>query len=142
MTCLDRKDIRLSDVEVLILDEADQMMDMGFIHALRKIVPQLPKQRQTLFFSATMSPQIKKLSQQFLTNPVKISVAPANTTAEKVTQSLIFVSQKEKQDLLLGLTLLGDDIDRALVFTRTKHGADRVVKRLAKGWPRSFGDPR
>ncbi len=127
---IDRKDLRLSDVEVLILDEADQMMDMGFIHALRKIVPLLPKDRQTLFFSATMSPQIKKLSQQFLTDPVRIAVAPANTTAERVTQSVIFVDTKEKQSLL-GVTLLDPEVERALVFTRTKHGADRVVKRLA-----------
>ena len=128
---LDRKDVRLSGVEVLILDEADQMMDMGFIHALKKIIPLLPERRQTLFFSATMSPAIKKLAQQFLTDPVRVSVTPANTTAEKVNQSVTFVSAKEKQSLL-GLTLLDQSISRALVFTRTKHGADRVVKRLAK----------
>ncbi len=128
---LDRKDLRLSDVEVLVLDEADQMMDMGFIHALRKIVPQLPKERQTLFFSATMTPQIKKLAAQFLTDPVHVSVSPPNSTADKVDQSMIFVDKKEKQDLL-NLTLISEDINRALIFTRTKHGADRVVKRLAR----------
>jgi ATP-dependent RNA helicase RhlE len=127
---LGRKDVRLGNVEVLVLDEADQMMDMGFIHALKKIIPALPEQRQTLFFSATMSPQIKKLAQQFLTDPINISVAPANTTAEKVTQSLTFVDAKEKQSLL-ALTLLQKEVVRALVFTRTKHGANRVVKRLA-----------
>lgn len=126
-----RKDVRLDEVEVLILDEADQMMDMGFIHALRQIVPHLPKKRQTLFFSATMTPQIKKLAAQFLTNPVSVSVAPPNTTADKVDQSIIFVDQKEKQNLL-ALQLLDKDVERALIFTRTKHGADRVVKRLAK----------
>jgi len=128
---IERKAVTLKDIEVLILDEADQMMDMGFIHALRKIVPLVPKKRQTLFFSATMVPAIKKLAGQFLTNPVTISVAPANTTAERVTQQVIFVNQAEKQGLL-SLSLLEPDVNRALVFTRTKHGADRVVKRLAK----------
>ncbi len=128
---MNRKDVRLNDIEVLILDEADQMMDMGFIHALRQIVPHLPKERQTLFFSATMTPQIKKLAAQFLTDPIHVSVAPPNTTAEKVLQSVIFVDKKEKQDLL-SIKLLDKAIERALIFTRTKHGADRVVKRLAK----------
>jgi len=128
---LDRKSVTLKDVEFLILDEADQMMDMGFIHALKKIVPQLPKARQTLFFSATMVPAIKKLAGQFLTNPVTVSVTPPNSTAEKVEQRITFVDKAEKQNLL-GLSLLDPDVDRALVFTRTKHGADRVVKRLAQ----------
>jgi len=128
---LDRKAITLKDIEVLILDEADQMMDMGFIHALKKIVTLVPKKRQTLFFSATMVPAIKKLAAQFLTDPVTVSVAPANTTAERVTQQIIFVNQAEKQGLL-SLALLEPDVNRALVFTRTKHGADRVVKRLAQ----------
>ncbi|MGB0907123.1 MAG: DEAD/DEAH box helicase [Maricaulaceae bacterium] len=132
---IERKDVRLSEVEVLILDEADQMMDMGFIHALRKIVPILPKERQTLFFSATLSPQIKKLAAQFLTNPASVSVSPANSTADKVTQSVIYASGKEKPDLL-ALTLSDPDVERALIFTRTKHGADRVAKRLtAAGMP-------
>lgn len=126
---IDQKALRLSDVEILVLDEADQMMDMGFIHALRKIVPMVPKNRQTLFFSATMSPAITKLAKQFLTNPERVSVAPANTTAERVEQQLTFVNQGEKQALLT-LALSNPDIDRALVFTRTKHGADRVVKKL------------
>ncbi len=125
-----QKALRLSDVEILVLDEADQMMDMGFIHALRKIIPLVPKDRQTLFFSATMSPAITKLAKQFLTDPSRISVAPANTTAERVEQRLTFVNQKEKQALLT-LALADPDVDRALVFTRTKHGADRVVKKLA-----------
>ena len=128
---LDRRAVTLKDIEFLILDEADQMMDMGFIHALKKIVPQLPKERQTLFFSATMVPAIKKLAGQFTKNPVTVSVSPANSTAEKVEQRLSFVSKAEKQDLL-GLSLLEPSVDRALVFTRTKHGADRVVKRLGQ----------
>ena len=128
---LDRKSVTLKDVEFLILDEADQMMDMGFIHALKKIVPLVPKDRQTLFFSATMVPAIKKLAGQFLNNPVTVSVTPPNSTAEKVEQRITFVDKAEKQNLL-GLSLLDPAVERALVFTRTKHGADRVVKRLAQ----------
>lgn len=128
---LDRRAVSLREIEFLILDEADQMMDMGFIHALKKIVPQLPKKRQTLFFSATMVPAIKKLAGQFLTDPVTVSVTPPNSTAEKVEQRITFVDKAEKQNLL-GLSLLDPEVDRALVFTRTKHGADRVVKRLAQ----------
>jgi len=128
---LDRRSVTLKDIEFLILDEADQMMDMGFIHALKKIVPLLPKKRQTLFFSATMVPAIKKLAGQFTHNPVTVSVTPPNSTAEKVEQRITFVDKAEKQSLL-GLSLLDSSVDRALVFTRTKHGADRVVKRLAQ----------
>jgi ATP-dependent RNA helicase RhlE len=128
---LDRKSITLADIEILILDEADQMMDMGFIHALKKIVPLLPKQRQTLFFSATLPPKIKNLANQFLTDPVKVSVSPANSTAERVTQSIIFAKPGDKP-MLLADFLLQPDVKRSLVFTRTKHGADRVVKRLAE----------
>lgn len=128
---LDRKDIRLGDVEVLILDEADQMMDMGFIHALKKIIPHLPETRQTLLFSATLPPKIVKLANQFLTNPVRVSVTPPNSTAEKVTQSLFYVDPADKP-LRLAEHLLRPEVGRALVFTRTKHGADRLVKRLAK----------
>lgn len=128
---LDRKAITLAEIEVLILDEADQMMDMGFIHALKKIIPLLPKKRQTLFFSATLAPKINQLSKQFLSDPIHISVTPANTTAEKVEQRMYRVNQADKQDLL-SVALLDEDVGRSLVFTRTKHGADRVVKRLAK----------
>ncbi len=128
---LDRRSVTLKDIEFLILDEADQMMDMGFIHALKKIVPLLPKERQTLFFSATMVPAIKKLARQFTNDPVTVSVTPPNSTAEKVEQRITFVDKAEKQNLL-GLSLLDPDVGRALVFTRTKHGADRVVKRLAQ----------
>ena len=129
MDLIERKACKLGDVEILVLDEADQMMDMGFIHALRKIIPMLPKERQTLFFSATMLPPIMKLAGQFLTNPVKVSVTPANKTADKVTQEVLFANKTEKLDLLT-LYLLKPEVERSLVFTRTKHGADRVVKRL------------
>ena len=128
---LDRKAIKLDQVEVLILDEADQMLDMGFIHALKKIVKVLPRDRQTLFFSATLAPKIKTLSKQFLNDPVHVSVTPANKTADKVTQRIYKMSRGGKQDRL-AVELLREDVGRSLVFTRTKHGADRVVKRLAK----------
>lgn len=128
---LDRKAIKLDEIEVLILDEADQMLDMGFIHALKKIVKLLPQQRQTLFFSATLAPKIKTLSKQFLNDPVHVSVTPANRTADKVTQQIFKISRGDKQDRL-AVELLREGVGRSLVFTRTKHGADRVVKRLAK----------
>jgi len=120
----------LSMIEILVLDEADQMMDLGFIHALKKIVRMVPRKRQTLFFSATMPTSIRELAGQFLNDPATVSIKPAATTAERVDQFVTFVNQAEKQALLT--IVLGDPaIDRALVFTRTKHGADRVVKLLA-----------
>ena len=128
---VDRKAIKLDQVEILILDEADQMLDMGFIHALKKIMGFIPKQRQTLFFSATLAPKIKQLSKQFLNDPVHVSVTPAGRTADKVTQRMIKMSRAGKQERL-AVELLRPEVGRSLVFTRTKHGADRVVKRLAK----------
>jgi ATP-dependent RNA helicase RhlE len=127
---IEQKALRLSDIEVLILDEADQMMDMGFIHALRKIVPLLPKERQTLFFSATMPKKISQLAEQFLTRPKTVKIAPAATTAERVEQQAYKVNKAEKQALLVSC-LNKFDYDCALVFSRTKHGADRIVKKLA-----------
>jgi ATP-dependent RNA helicase RhlE len=128
---VDSRALDLSHVEIFVLDEADQMLDLGFIHALRRIVRILPRQRQSLFFSATMPPAIAELAAQFLTNPEKVAVKPAATTAERVDQRVIHVNQAEKQALLtLMIKDLGDGIDRALVFTRTKHGADRVVRHL------------
>ena len=127
--------VQLSDVEVLILDEADQMLDMGFIHDLRKIIAYVPKQRQTLLFSATMPKDISDLAQKYLKDPVQVSVAPESTTAERVTQGVIHVSTPNKL-ALLGKLLDDPDLDRALVFTRTKHGADKVVRKLmAKNYP-------
>ena len=128
---IDQGAMTLSKVEALVLDEADQMMDMGFIHALRRIVPMLPKKRRTLFFSATMPRAIAELAGQYLTDPVKVSVAPQATTAEKVSQRVHFVRQGDKQ-AALNVVLKAEDYDRVLVFTRTKHGADRVVKNLAR----------
>ena len=127
---IEQRFVDLSMLEILVLDEADQMLDLGFIHALRKIVRLLPRQRQSLFFSATMPTAIRTLADQFLTDPATVSVKPAATTAERVEQHVTFVNQAEKQSLLT-LILQREAIDRALIFTRTKHGADRVVKLLA-----------
>ncbi|MBR0553219.1 DEAD/DEAH box helicase [Stakelama marina] len=127
---IDQKCLALSDVEILVLDEADQMLDLGFIHALKRIIPMLPKDRQSLFFSATMPKAIRDLAGQFLTDPTEVRVTPVASTAERVEQYVTFVNQKEKQALLT-LFLENNEIERALIFTRTKHGADRVVKLLA-----------
>ncbi len=126
---IDQRALTLKDVEIFVLDEADQMMDMGFIHPLKRVAKMLPADRQNLFFSATMPKEIEALAAQFLNNPVKVSVAPQSTTAERVDQQMYFVNQGEKQ-ALLHLVLESEDIDRALIFTRTKHGADRVVRFL------------
>ena len=127
---IEQRSVTLKDVEIFVLDEADQMMDLGFIHALKKIDGLLPKKRQTLFFSATMPKTIAELGNRFLNDPIRVSVAPQSTTAERVEQFATFVEQREKQTLLT-LKLKSEPIDRALVFTRTKHGADRVVRGLA-----------
>jgi ATP-dependent RNA helicase RhlE len=132
---VEQKALDLSRVEILVLDEADQMLDLGFIHALRKIVGWLPRQRQTLLFSATMPKPIRELANQYLVDPAQVSVAPAATTAERVEQYVFFVNQSEKQALLGYVLKKGFDageIDRVLVFTRTKHGADKVVRKLAQ----------
>ncbi|AJR25648.1 MULTISPECIES: DEAD/DEAH box helicase [Sphingobium] len=126
---IDQRAFTIKDTEIFVLDEADQMMDMGFIHPLKRIAKLLPKERQNLFFSATMPGEIEALASQFLHDPVKVSVAPQSTTAERVRQQATFVNQMEKQ-ALLNLTIQKEDIDRALIFTRTKHGADRVVRFL------------
>ncbi|WP_243395732.1 DEAD/DEAH box helicase [Sphingomonas oleivorans] len=126
---IDQRALSLKYVEIFVLDEADQMLDLGFIHALKRIDQLLPKKRQSLFFSATMPKAIADLGDRFLTDPVKVSVAPQSTTAERVEQFATFVNQTEKQALLT-LRIRSEPIDRALVFTRTKHGADRVVKHL------------
>lgn len=128
---IERRAVMLSNVEMLVLDEADQMLDLGFIHSLRRIVTLLPVERQTLFFSATMPKSIADLSKKFLTDPARVAVAPAASTAERVEQRVIFVNQAEKQ-ALLNISLQKKSYERALVFTRTKHGADRVVRHLSR----------
>ncbi len=121
--------ISLKDIEIFVLDEADRMLDMGFIHDVKKLLAALPKKRQSLFFSATMPPEIIKLSDSILYNPSKVSVTPESTTAETVQQYIYFVDKGNKNALLLHV-LSNQKIKTALVFTRTKHGADKVVKVL------------
>lgn len=128
---IERRALSLDGVEVLVLDEADQMMDLGFIHALKRIVTLVPKERQTLFFSATMPKAIASLAEGYLTDPVKVSVAPVATTAERVAQSVLFVAQNRKPALLAEL-LRDEAVERVLVFTRTKRGADKVARDLSR----------
>ena len=123
--------VRLDRVEILILDEADQMLDMGFIHDLRRIVARVPRERQTLLFSATMPEEIRRLANQWLTDPVEVRVAPQATPAERVTQSVYFV-EKQAKPQLLARYLREARVTRTLVFTRTKHGADKLVRALTE----------
>jgi superfamily II DNA/RNA helicase len=123
--------VSLDSVEVLVLDEADRMLDMGFINDIRKVVRMLPKERQTLFFSATMPSAIADLAKDMLRDPARVSVAPQSTTAERVAQRVILTDKAAKQTLL-NETIKAETIDRVLVFTRTKHGADKVVRNLEK----------
>jgi superfamily II DNA/RNA helicase len=123
--------LRLGDVEFLVLDEADRMLDMGFIHDIRKIVSKLPKERQTLLFSATMPRDIAELADQMLRDPVKVAVTPPASTVERVEQRIIHVDRGAKSAILAEL-LKGEAVNRALVFTRTKHGADKVVRGLVR----------
>ena len=133
---IDQKAFNLNGLETLVLDEADQMLDLGFIHALRRIQQLAPDDRQTLFFSATMPKQIKELVQGYCHDPVHVSVTPQATTAERIDQYVFMVQQDEKQSLL-DLILsehhpVPGRFERVLIFTRTKHGADRVVKKLSQ----------
>ncbi|WP_265569512.1 DEAD/DEAH box helicase [Sphingomicrobium nitratireducens] len=126
---VDQRVLDLSALEILVLDEADQMLDLGFIHDLKRIVNIIPEKRQTLFFSATMPKQIRQLADRYCRNAVEISVTPVSSTAERVSQAVTFVNQKEKQALLT-LFFQHEPIDLSLVFSRTKHGCDRIVRRL------------
>jgi len=121
--------IDLKFLKIFVLDEADRMLDMGFIHDVKRIITKLPQKRQTLFFSATMPPEIQKLANVLLTDPAKVEVTPASSTVEAIEQSLYYVDKQNKINLLLHL-LKDESIATALVFTRTKHGADKVVKFL------------
>jgi ATP-dependent RNA helicase RhlE len=126
---VDQKYINLSHIRILVLDEADRMLDMGFIHDVRKIIEKVPAVRQTLFFSATMPAEITKLSKSILTDPVKIEIAPRVKTVESIKQAVYFVAGSNKKNLLKHI-LKSDNVSSALVFTRTKRGADSVTKFL------------
>ena len=121
--------LKLDPVEIFVLDEADQMLDMGFIRDLRKIVAKLPKQRQNLFFSATMPKEIGTLASELLHNPVEVKVTPVAKTADRVAQHIAFVDNAQKRALLASL-LNERDMSRVLVFSRTKHGADKIARHL------------
>ena len=123
--------IDLSEVGMFVLDEADRMLDMGFIHDVRRVIKELPDQRQTLLFSATMPSAITQLSKKILKDPIRVEVTPESTTVELIEQCVLFVEKADKWRLLVHL-LKAPDIDRALVFTRTKHGANRVVQKLQR----------
>ena len=123
--------VHLKDIRFFVLDEADRMLDMGFINDVKKVVAKLPEKKQTLFFSATMPDEIEKLANTLLKNPVTIAVTPVSSTVEKIEQAIYFVEKENKKNLLQDL-LQDSAIKSALVFTRTKHGADKVVKNLVK----------
>ncbi|WP_027379605.1 DEAD/DEAH box helicase [Chryseobacterium daeguense] len=123
--------INLSKIEILVLDEADRMLDMGFVNDVKKVLNLVPQKRQTLFFSATMPDSIRKFADGILKNPVEITVNPVSSTAKTVKQSVYFVEKNHKTGLLISL-LKDQSILRSLVFTRTKHGADRLVKQLGQ----------
>jgi ATP-dependent RNA helicase RhlE len=123
--------IKLNKLDVFVLDEADRMLDMGFIHDVRKVIKALPAKRQSLFFSATMPPEIVRLAGTMLTDPAKVEVTPPATTVERINQQIMFVEKSDKRRLLTHI-LNDPEMARVLVFTRTKHGANRVVRQLDK----------
>ncbi|MEI6889943.1 MAG: DEAD/DEAH box helicase [Bacteroidales bacterium] len=123
--------ISLQNIQFFVLDEADRMLDMGFIHDVKKIISKLPSKRQSLFFSATMPAEIQKLAGSILSNPAKVEITPVVATADLIRQSLFYVSKTDKKSLLIHI-LKDQSIETALVFTRTKHGADKVSKDLVK----------
>jgi len=126
-----QKAIKFNQIEVLVLDEADRMLDMGFIHDIRKILSLLPKKRQNLLFSATFSVKIRNLAKGLINNPVEISVTPRNTTVEKITQWIYPVDKKQKTALLIKL-IIDNQWNQVLVFCRTKHGSNRLTQNLMK----------
>ncbi len=123
--------IKLKDVEYFVLDEADRMLDMGFIHDIRKIIDKLPAKRQSLFFSATMPDNIVALSKKILHNPIKVDVSPVSSTADTLQQYLYYTNRTDKKDLLEHI-LKDQEIAQVLLFSRTKHGADKIVRNLKK----------
>jgi len=128
---MDQKFVHLHHLEIFVLDEADRMLDMGFVHDVKKVIARLPQHRQSLFFSATMPPDIVALANTILQNPVKVEVTPVSSTADTIEQCVYIVDKGDKKSLL-NHVLKDKEIKRVLVFTRTKHGADKVVKDLQK----------
>jgi ATP-dependent RNA helicase RhlE len=128
---VNQRALTLNQVEILVLDEADRMLDMGFIHDIKRIVAMLRKERQTLFFSATMPQEITRLADSMLTNSARVAVTPQATTVERISQRVILTDKSAKPNLLVEM-LKTEKTDRVLVFTRTKHGADKVVRALQK----------
>jgi ATP-dependent RNA helicase RhlE len=126
-----QRHVNLSHIQMFVLDEADRMLDMGFVNDVKRIIKLIPERRQSLFFSATMPKTIQELANSILTTPKKVEVTPVSSTAEKIEQAIYFVDQAKKNDLLVHV-LQDKSIKSALVFTRTKHGADKVVKLLQK----------
>ena len=128
---MNQRHVNLNDIQFFVLDEADRMLDMGFVHDVKKVIAKLPAKRQSLFFSATMPPAIVELAGTILTEPVKVEVTPVSSTANTINQVVYFVDKENKKNLLMDL-LKDKKIERVLVFTRTKHGADKVAKDLTK----------
>ncbi|MCU0858182.1 MAG: DEAD/DEAH box helicase [Pontiellaceae bacterium] len=123
--------IHLDQIELFILDEADRMLDMGFIPSVRKVIAKLPRKRHSLFFSATMPPVVAELAKELLHDPVQITIDPGRPTVERIAQKLMFVDKENKDELLIDL-IADHNMDKVIVFTRTKHGADKVVRRLVQ----------
>lgn len=128
---INQRIISLRDLEIFVLDEADRMLDMGFVHDVKKILKLIPQKRQTLFFSATMPKEISSLADSILSNPVKVEVTPVSSTADTIQQSVFMVDKNDKLDLLIHV-LKDPKIDQLLVFSRTKHGADKIARHLQK----------
>ena len=128
---INQKFVQLHYLKIFVLDEADRMLDMGFIHDVKNIITKIPQKRQTLFFSATMPDEIQKLANTILVNPEKVEVTPASSTADTIDQSLFFVEKNDKKKLLIHI-LNDKSIKSALIFSRTKHGADKITKDLVK----------
>jgi len=135
---IDQGHIDLQKLEIFVLDEADRMLDMGFIHDIRKILAHLPEKRQTMFFSATLPPNIVKLAKSMVSNPVRIDVTPEKPVIESIDQRLMLVDMKEKSNVLMNI-LMDEEVRKALVFTRTKHGANKLVKLLGRADIRAEG---
>ncbi len=135
---INQKAVDLKDIEVFVLDEADRMLDMGFIHDVKKVITFLPKKKQTLFFTATMPSEIMKLATSLLIDPVNVTVTPVSSTVDKITQSVYMVDKAKKPDLLVWLLKNNKEMLSTLVFSKTKHGANKLTEKLAKANIQSF----